>query len=238
VTAGESVTYHATAEDAYGNTWDVTAGTAFSIEAGAGGSWADNVYTSNTAGTWTVTGEYEGLTDTAILHVQPAPAPQLYTIYLPIIVTKHPDLVVQRIIATSNNVQVVIKNQGASFTPHHSPPFPYVRIDLYVNPNPVPTEVNQTWDDGRCTQGAVWSVPTTVLIRSNKAITLTIGDVYYQPSFSSFPESLPAGTPIYAQVDSLNPDTTYGAVLEDHETTGGVYNNITGPVLSTPSNLE
>ena len=74
VTAGDSVTYQATAEDAYGNTWDVTAETAFSIEAGAGGSWVDNVYTSEVAGDWTVTGEYDGLTDTATLHVEHAPA--------------------------------------------------------------------------------------------------------------------------------------------------------------------
>ncbi len=43
--------------------------TAFSIEADAGGSWAANVYTSAKAGTWTVTGIYLGLTDTASLTV-------------------------------------------------------------------------------------------------------------------------------------------------------------------------
>jgi hypothetical protein len=67
VTAGDSVTYQAMAEDDQSNTWDVTAGTTFSIEVGAGGSWTDNVYTSQNPGTWTVTGEFESLSDTAIL---------------------------------------------------------------------------------------------------------------------------------------------------------------------------
>jgi hypothetical protein len=80
VTAGESVTYQATAEDAQGNRWDVTAETAFSIDAGAGGSWAANVYTSEQAGVWTVSGEYGALTDTATLHVEPGGEPTCVTI--------------------------------------------------------------------------------------------------------------------------------------------------------------
>jgi hypothetical protein len=71
VTAGESVTYTATAEDAYGYTWDVTAETVFSIvESGHGGSWDGNVYTSHTAGEWTVRGSYYGYTDDAYLTVE------------------------------------------------------------------------------------------------------------------------------------------------------------------------
>jgi hypothetical protein len=41
---------------------------------------------------------------------------------------------------------------------------------------------------------------------------------------------LPAGTTVYAQADSWNLCTTYGAVLENHEMTGGAYNNITHTV--------
>lgn len=72
VTAGQSVAYTATAEDVYGDTWDVTAYTDFSIETGAGGSWAGNVYTGENDGTWTVTGEYSGLSGTATLTVEHA----------------------------------------------------------------------------------------------------------------------------------------------------------------------
>jgi hypothetical protein len=72
-------------------------------------------------------------------------------------------------------------------------------------------------------------------LEPGETLTLTIGDVYYWPSLSNFPGSLPAGTPIYVQVDSANMHTTYGAVLEGHEIYGGAYNNIGGPVLSRSS---
>ena len=71
VTAGDCVTYTLMAEDTYGNTWDVTAEATFSIDDGAGGTWTDNEYCSEFAGTWTVTGEYSGLSDDATLMVNP-----------------------------------------------------------------------------------------------------------------------------------------------------------------------
>ncbi len=185
-----------------------------------------------------------GATDVATVTVTVgALAPVGYTIYLPLIVHPIPptpgmlpDLVVERIIATSDGVQVVVKNQGYGALPPTDPfPFYVFRVDLYVDPNPVPAAVNQTWDDGRCAQGAVWNVARPGLLESGGVIILTIGDAYYQPSLSNFPGSLPVGTPVYAQVDSANPDTTYGAVLESHEIAGGTYNNVTGPVHSTLS---
>jgi len=71
VAAGESVTYTAEAFDAYGNSLgDVTGSTSWSIDAGAGGSWSPaNVYHSEKAGTWTVTGTCSGKSDTASLNV-------------------------------------------------------------------------------------------------------------------------------------------------------------------------
>ena len=44
--------------DVYGNSWDVTGLATWSISSGAGGSWSRGVYTSATAGTWTITGAY------------------------------------------------------------------------------------------------------------------------------------------------------------------------------------
>ena len=58
VTAGNTVTYTATGTDAYGNTGSETTSVTWSISSGAGGSWNNNVYTSATAGTWTVTATY------------------------------------------------------------------------------------------------------------------------------------------------------------------------------------
>ncbi len=70
VAAGGSVTYTAQAFDQYNNSaGDVTGSTTYSIDPLASGSWANNVYTSQYAGTWTVTGAYASITDTDILTV-------------------------------------------------------------------------------------------------------------------------------------------------------------------------
>jgi PKD repeat protein/sporulation protein YlmC with PRC-barrel domain len=71
ITAGNSQTYSVEAFDQFNNSiGDVTSSTAFSmIETGHGGSWANNVYTSANAGSWTVTSTYGGLTDTTALTV-------------------------------------------------------------------------------------------------------------------------------------------------------------------------
>lgn len=71
LTAGEAVTYTVTAHDAYGQEWDVTSSSDFTITVGAGGSWNGNVYTSEGAGTWIVTATYDSLVATATLTVNP-----------------------------------------------------------------------------------------------------------------------------------------------------------------------
>ena len=75
VSAGGSQAYTAEAFDAYGNSLGVVTSdplTSWSIQSGAGGSWAANVYTSEKAGTWTVTGTYSSKSDTATLTVNAA----------------------------------------------------------------------------------------------------------------------------------------------------------------------
>ncbi|MFC2051590.1 Ig-like domain-containing protein [Chloroflexota bacterium] len=73
ITADETEDYTAEAFDQSNNSLgDVTAGTAFSIQTGAGGSFSGTnpkVYTPEVAGTWTVTGTYATITDTATLTV-------------------------------------------------------------------------------------------------------------------------------------------------------------------------
>ena len=69
VTAGQSVTFDATATDMYGNSWDVTHSTVWNITSNAFGSWSNNIYTSSMAGTWTVTATYKGIYDTTTLTV-------------------------------------------------------------------------------------------------------------------------------------------------------------------------
>ena len=71
-----------------------------------------------------------------------------------------------------------------------------------------------------------------------EALTLTVGDAYYVAAYSEVDWPLAAGTPVYAQVDSANEETDYGAVLENHEIVGAPYaegGNILGPVYVTGS---
>jgi len=72
VTAGYSKTYSTMASDAYGNTWDVTSLTTWSISPEAGGSWSGNVFTSAVAGSWTVLGTYASIGYTTGLTVNSA----------------------------------------------------------------------------------------------------------------------------------------------------------------------
>jgi hypothetical protein len=101
-------------------------------------------------------------------------------------------------------------------------------VDVYLNPNPAPTHVNQTWNQ-LGSQGLVWGVTETALPQLVPGSLLTLTDGYYQPDYSRVSWPLPAGVPVYAQVDSADALTTWGAVLENHEILGGLYNNILGP---------
>ena len=152
-----------------------------------------------------------------------------YNTYLPLVLRNYvvaPDLVVERIVATSNDVQVVIANRG------NAPVTDDFWVDVYLDPDPAPNGVNQVWYDGRSAHGAVWGVtePALPQLAPGGVLTLTLGDAYYSTAFSRLPDVLPAGTPVYVQVDAVNLATTYGGVLENHEITGGVYNNIASTV--------
>jgi len=160
----------------------------------------------------------------------PNPEPGTHFIYLPLISRQQnrggpPDLVITELSLIGNKVEVVIKNQGGTSVVNG------FWVDVYFDPHPVPTHVNQIWDDGRSAYGLVWGVTTP--IAPNETLTLTIGDAYFWPKISKWPATVPSGTPIYAQVDSINLDTNYGGVLESHEMNGGPYNNIIGPIVVT-----
>ena len=156
-------------------------------------------------------------------------APPATTVYLPFILKTppaappsptYPDLVVEQVIAASDVVTVVVKNVGPADV------VDAFWIDLYLNPSTPPSGVNQQWADLGA-QGLVWGVTGSALpIISSGTLTLTLNDGYYRADLSNFSSPLPLGTPVYAQVDSVNLLTTYGGVLESHEVTGGVYNNI------------
>jgi hypothetical protein len=133
----------------------------------------------------------------------------------------------------ANNVEVVIKNQGSG------PVTQSFWVDLYVNPTPVPTAVNDVWNDGRASQGIVWGIADDALpLEPGEMMTLTYGGPHYWASLSNMYWPLPTNTPIYAQVDSANTTTGYGAIYEIHEMLGGEYNNISNAVSPVVAAVE
>lgn len=155
-------------------------------------------------------------------------------LFLPIITKGYgnPDLVVNSIEAENGDISVVIQNVGTG------PVNSAFWVDLYIDPNPVPTAVNQTWDTNS-TFGAAWGVSGAALpLMPGDSLTLTLNDAYFNSANSNLPATLHPASVLYAQVDSLNAGTTYGNVLEGHEINGGSYNNITGPVPATSMSLQ
>jgi hypothetical protein len=156
-------------------------------------------------------------------------------VYLPLVIrdlVRAPDLVVSDLIVSSSGVTVTIENTG------NAPVVDEFWVDVYVDPDPVPTSANQIWEY-LSDQGLVWGVEASALpaLGSGRTLVLTSGegDSYYRPDLSQVTWPLVDGTPVYAQVDSAHAGTTYGGVLETHEMRGGDYNNIAGPVYPQAS---
>ncbi|KAA3662913.1 MAG: choice-of-anchor D domain-containing protein, partial [Chloroflexi bacterium] len=149
----------------------------------------------------------------------PEYVPSTFSIYIPIIVMpSYPDLIVQSVMASSTNVEVVIKNAGSLATVDS------FWVDLYINPTTPPTGANQTWETNGG-EGIAWGVETT--LDPGESLTLTLSSPYYHPSASNFSGTIRSGTTIYAQVDSVG-SATEGIVKEFAET-----NNIFGPIVTT-----
>jgi adhesin HecA-like repeat protein len=181
----------------------------------------------------------------AINNCLPEPLPDIpLTIYLPVISKSQPppppapvtppDLVVEQLMATTNAVTVVIKNSGTE------PVVDAFWVDLYLDPAPPPTGVNQTWQT-LADQGVAWGVVAPdIPLEAQGLLTLTLTSPYLVAAESDFNLPLPEGLPVWVQVDSINLATDYGGVLESHEISGGAYNNITstvvisGPVVTIP----
>lgn len=158
-------------------------------------------------------------------------------LYLPVIFKDTtglilPDLVIDSLVATNNQVQVVIRNQGLAPVPDNE--VYEFWVDLYINPGRKPG-YNETWQTMGC-QGAVWGItwsgspysPTDPARRAlplepGEVFTLTTRGDYYWWAKEGIIWPLPSGATVYAQVDSANAATTYGAVMESNEG-----NNVSG----------
>lgn len=164
----------------------------------------------------------------AAFTVEPNPgaAPPTGPIYLPLInVSAAPvvDLAVNSLLVSGNAITVVVKNEGnVTITDAFW-------VDAYINPDPPPTGVNQLWQD-LGSQGIAWGVTGSLPAQATLTLTATLtgGGPYFRAEHSNFSQPLAPGTPVYAQVDSVNFSTTYGNVQEANES-----NNIAGPQLAT-----
>jgi PKD repeat protein len=145
-------------------------------------------------------------------------------LYLPFIAVSGgaspgPDLVVSTLAASGSSITVVVTNQGDTAVTDA------FWVDVYIDPDPVPTMVNQTWPL-LADEGMVWGV-AGITLNPGQSLTLTNNGTHYRTDLSNFSGSLVVGTPIFAQVDSAHAATTYGNVWENQEISGGAYNNIT-----------
>jgi uncharacterized repeat protein (TIGR01451 family) len=159
----------------------------------------------------------------------------IYFVHLPIIVNNFvsaPDLIVTNINANSDLIQVAIKNQGSAATNGG------FWVDFYIDPSTAPTGPNQLWP-ALSSEGLAWGI--TISLAPQESLILTYSTApgaaneFYVPGESIYNGSLPAGTPIYAQVDSAHLSVPYGGILETHEISGGSYNNIASATATSVS---
>jgi hypothetical protein len=171
---------------------------------------AQLVFTPTTNSTGTVVFTYTAreasqLEDTATITVTVSNK-QLY--YFPLIFNNYqlrPDLVITALNGNSGGISLTIQNNG------DAPVSSDFWVDVYFNPTETPT-LNKEWET-IAPAGAVWGV--TDDIPAGGSLTLTVGDRYYRADESS--ATFPDGAKVYAYVDSVNYDTTYGNVQEHNE---------------------
>jgi len=145
-----------------------------------------------------------------------------FNIFLPMLINNYaatPDLVVSEIAIDGESISVTIENQGLA------PVTEEFWVDLYLNPTPPPTQVNDVWEMSSV-YGAAWGVVEPGLLNSGESLVLTLNDAYLDTGRTNLPNVISVGTTIYVQVDSANTITGFGGVAESHELFGEPYNNI------------
>ena len=183
-------------------------------------------YTYTAPGTYTVTltvrDDDNGMgIDQLIINVLQPGDLQTYA-YLPIIFNNSlqaPDLEIQLITVTADNVTIVIENSGNQAV---SDGF---WVDLYINPNPVPTAANQTWEQ-LSDEGLVWGITDVDALVPGGTLIIDLNHASFNAALSNFSGTFSNGMEVYVQVDSANAARESGGVQETHEITNGLYNNI------------
>ena len=109
----------------------------------------------------------------------PGPQPYMDLTYLPVLFKDSvqpvtaPDLVITCLRADQDQLRLVIYNQGSEAVSEKDSFW----VDVYIDPDPVPTGVNQEWYR-LSEQGMVWGVSGADVLpmQPGQAITLTVGD--------------------------------------------------------------
>ncbi len=152
-----------------------------------------------------------------------------FQVMLPVIINGRinaPDLVPVGISVNGDSISISIQNRGSVAVNNQ------FWVDLFVDPSVLPTKPNHTTETLRET-GLVWLVSGASLpINPGQTITIKSGDSNFQPDFSEFTGTIPAGTLLVAHVDSANSATDFGAIEETHEQNNGIYNNILNSTTS------
>lgn len=184
------------------------------------GTISQTVAANDMDGSYEVTVNSTGNNNTPLIY-QLTNDKDVYTIFLPVMMNNFvsaPDLVVSAVDVSTDDLQVVLTNQG------HAPSMGYFWVDAYINPTVPPTSVNQGWKT-QGGEGLVWGV-TVGILAPGDSITLTLSSPYLDVTNSNFSGSIAPGSTVYVQVDSFNINTAHGSILESHEISGDAYNNI------------
>jgi hypothetical protein len=150
-----------------------------------------------------------------------------WSLFLPVVINRAvfaPDLVVSELAVTADDVTIRIENVGNTAVTSE------FWVDLYVNPAPPPTAVNQTWQM-LAEEGVVWGVVDVSGLTPGGSMTLNLAHPALYEEYTDFAGSFRSGDLIYVQVDSANRDVGTGSVYERHEMMGEAYNNIVQGVV-------
>ncbi|RRR65850.1 MAG: hypothetical protein EI684_21935 [Candidatus Viridilinea halotolerans] len=163
----------------------------------------------------------------------PEAPPTRYHAFLPLVmrpsapvVVARPDLVVEAITSSNGDLSITIANLGPVAS---SGGF---WLDLAINPTRAPVAVNDGWD-AVGNHGLAWAI--TRPLAAGERLTLRIGDRFYRADYSRHSGSIAAGALLYAHVDAISLTSEHGGIYENHEASGGSYNNILGPVIAASS---
>jgi hypothetical protein len=231
VTAGGTATFVATAKDTYGNTWAATSSATWGITNGAGGTWpSPGSYTSQYAGSWTVTATVGTASGTAPLTVTGGSAVSFTVSGFPNPVTA----------GTAGKVTVTAKDQFGNVATGYAGTVAITSSDPLAV---LPASAGLTSGVGTfsVTLKTAGTQTITATDTVTSSITGTQTGITVNPasaasfSVTGFPSPITAGTPGTVTVTALDP---YGNVATGYTGTVAITTSDTGKGVVLPANYQ